>query len=186
MYALLSRLWLTEPDAELLDSLASADVATALPEWFEVPSLDELENLRADFTQLFIGPKDQSPPYQSVWQEGQFEGSATGTMRTYFDVLGYEPEVVGSADGVMPDHVSVQFDTMRSLLEQAATKDDNEAAFVDLVASFFDDNLMWMPPLLGAVINRATTALYANIARLTVEFMHDEAERFGHAQETQQ
>ncbi len=178
MYALLSRLWISEPDSELIESLSEGDVSSALPEWFEIPEGDTLADLRADFTQLFIGPKDQLPPYQSVWQHGQFEGASTGTMRTYFEVLGYLPETV-AVDGVMPDHLAVQFDAMRFVLESASTPEPAHA-LVDLVASFFDDSLTWAMPLINAVGNRATTGFYRSIARLTAEFLRDEAERFGH------
>ena len=179
LFGLLARLWMNEPGAELIDALWEDSIKSALPDWFAIPTADELDDLQADFTQLFIGPKEQLPPYQSVWHHGQFEAAPTGAMRTYFDVSGYEPDAV-SVDGTMPDHIAVQFDMMRHLLQEVAGQSTTEPAMCDLLASYFDDALSWCMPLLEAVANRATTKFYASIARLTGEFLADEAARFGH------
>lgn len=179
LFGLLGRLWLAELDVETIAALRSDEVRNALPDWFAIPEVDQLEDVQADFTQLFIGPKDQLPPYQSVWQFGQFEAAPTSAMRTYFDVLGYEPGDLQSSGG-MPDHIAIQFDVMSYLLQQVDDSKPAQPELSDMAASFFDDGLSWCMPLLTAVSGRAKTKFYASVARLTGEFLADEATRFGH------
>ena len=152
VYGLLAQLWIAEPDAQLIKAMRADDITAALPDWFGLPEPDELENLQSDFTQLFIGPKDQLPPYQSVWQFGQFEAAPTGAMRTYFDVIGYEPDQT-QAEGVMPDHMALQFDVMSYLLKQVDGTVADQPEMSDLLTSFFDDALSWCLPLLLSLIH---------------------------------
>lgn len=72
-----------------------------------------VEQLAIDYCQLFIGPADHLPPFQSVWQSGQFHGSTTASMREFVDPVGYE-----ATAGIMLDHPGVQLGIMGHVLGQ--------------------------------------------------------------------
>ena len=192
VYALLSRLWAGYLNSIGLNWLNDSNERLALPDWFEIPSSDSVEALRDDYTQLFVGPKNQLPPYQSVWQFGQFEAAPAATMRTYIEVTGYSADRIFSYGGRsrkqysneqttrMTDHVAVQLDLMSHLLDQAAQQKPGTLAsqFIDVIISFHADCLTWFSPLCDAVVTRAQTPFYCGVARLTNEFLADEQSRF--------
>ena len=172
VYQLLARLWLREVDEQLLADLSRPplrDVFTAaggtLPKHVDTATLEELA---VDFCQLFIGPANHLPPYQSVWQAGQFQSSPTEPMRRYTDWLGYD------ADGVMLDHLGVQCDVMSRLLGSAPLAMKATGELLRLAGTYFDLHLAWAFPLLESAVQRAETDFYQSTIRLTRDFLTSE------------
>lgn len=170
MYGFLSRLWSREPDEGLINEINAPSVEVVLPDGFNRPKLVDIDELQADYTQLFIGPKDQLPPYQSVWQQGQFEGDAAVTMRKYLEVI----QGVRAEGYEMPDSLGLQFEVMHTLLLSNSDPDRDYDALCDLIRSYFHDCLRWTGPLTTAVQNRATTGFFADVAKMTAAFLHEE------------
>ena len=87
IYSLLARLWLREVDQQLAEQLNAPPLRDLFVEAGGVlPSGiggGALEQLAADYCQLLVGPKNHLPPYQSVWQSGQFCGTPTESMARY-------------------------------------------------------------------------------------------------------
>ena len=175
VYRLLGRLWLQEVDTLLLNQLGRGDLGAA----FEnaggvVPTLvtgETVEDLAVDFCQLFLGPSQHCPPYQSVWETGQFEGEAGNSMLGFAEVVRYDPSAV--LPGGMLDHLGLQLDLMGHLLGGSIA---GETQIVEEVANaFYSAHLSWPEPLLVAAQERARTAFYRSLLKLTGEFLETEA-----------
>ena len=178
VYRLLARIWSAELDHPALRSLA----APPLKSLFEqaggtLPSNSDahaIEELAVDYCRLFIGPSDHLPPYQSVWQEGQFQGSANASMREFIDLVGFQ--VGPLANSSMLDHFGLQLEMMGHIL--AGTGDTNgiEDAQTrsEIARRFFALHLTWPNRLLAAASQRATTPFYRSVIEMTGGFLESE------------
>ena len=180
MYRLLARLWVREVDAELMQQFQSPQLRDAFAAaGGKLPSdagEAAIEDLAIDYCQLFIGPSDHLPPYQSVWHSGQFHGSPVESMRRYIDVAGYASDERQS--GLMLDHLGVQLDVMSHLLKDLAGRRRNSKehqAVQDLADAFFQSHLQWPSNLLDAAFERATSGFYRSVIFLTREYLKSEA-----------
>ena len=181
VYRLLGRLWLREVDAPLLEQLSDGVLGEAFVAAGGVsPSLvtgETVESLAVDYCQLFLGPSGHFPPYQSVWEAGQFEGEAAKSVREFAEVVGYDP--AGVLPGGMVDHLGVQLDLMGHLLSGGVDAEDSADAednIIDEVSdAFYSAHLTWPDTLLSATRERAKTAFYRSMLTLTGEFLDTEA-----------
>ena len=176
LYRLLARLWLREADVHLLHQLGSGALGEAfLNAGGVLPALvtgETVEDLAVDYCQLFLGPSQHFPPYQSVWQAGQFEGEASKSVREFAEVVRYD--ATAAAPGGMVDHLGVQFDLMGHLL--AADGDTTEAVIDEMAAVFFAAHLMWPGTLLDAAQTRAQSEFYGSMLALTQSFLDLESQ----------
>ena len=171
-YRLLARLWIREVDEQLLTFLLApqlCDVFTAAGGTLPVnvaPST--LEELAVDYCQLFLGPANHLPPFQSVWQRGQFQSQSAESMRPYVSAAGYE------TGGLMFDHLGVQLDVMGRLLDIGLASVQHSDDVFDMTATYFAEHLTWVAPLFEAAINRAETDFYRSTIRMTRDFLSSE------------
>jgi len=170
-YRRLARLWLGEVDEQFLDSLLQAPLCDAftsaggsLP---QDASPSTLEELSVDYCQLFLGPARHFPPFQSVWERGQFQGESVQSMKQYFSVAGYETEL-------MADHLGVQLDVMAKILEARPQIPKEADAVVDLAYFYFAAHLTWANPLFESSVDHATTDFYRSVVNMTREFLNSE------------
>ena len=170
-YRLLARLWLREVDTPFLDSLMQAPLSNAftaaggsLP---EDASASTLEELSVDYCRLFLGPARHFPPFQSVWERGQFQGEAVQSMNQYLSIANYETEL-------MPDHLGVQLDVMAEILEALTPDAQNPNAIVDLARCYFGTHLPWTDPLFDSAIEQTTTDFYRSVIEMTRDFLKSE------------
>jgi TorA maturation chaperone TorD len=178
-YRLLARLWLREVDRELLRKLCSPPLCDSFVEAGGIlPAGDNewtIEQLAIDYCQLFIGPANHLPPFQSVWQSGQFQGAAIASMEKFVEVVGYDTDALPS--GTMLDHLGVQFDVMGHILDQIPTcqseQESPERAW-EIAHCYFAMHLTWPAKLLEVAAPRATTEFYRSIFMLTCAFLDDE------------
>ena len=182
MYRLLGRIWLREIDRDFLSQLCSSPLREAfITAGGKLPADDSgaaVEPLAIDYCQLFIGPSNHLPPYQSVWQAGQFNGKPTDSMRKFIDGCGYD--VTSLPRGVMLDHFGVQLGVMGHVLSKgAALKPHSAEATVarDVAIHFFHAHLRWAPPLLEAAAVRAGSDFYRSTISLTEDFLRSEVEQ---------
>ncbi len=175
VYRLLGRLWQREADKQLLHHLRTPALRTSLEAVggvVPVPKPSTLNRLAEDYCQLFIGPSGHLPPFQSVWQSGQFCGDALASMRSYVDIARYD---AGEDESGMLDHLGKQLDLMAHILESLAQVPGQRASCEDLPEAYFHAHLTWPTPLLEAVNNRAQTPFYRSLASMTKSFLHGEA-----------
>ncbi len=180
MYRLLSRLWIRELDLELLRALCSPplrDLFTAAGG--KTPDGDDeavKEQLAMDYCRLFVGPANHLPPFQAVWQTGQFQGKTTVSMSSFVDVVGYNTQLLPA--GMMLDHLGVQLDVMGHILGQALirqSKEDGLDEVLEVSDAFFARHLQWPTRLLQTAIPRATTDFYRSLIQVTRDFLQSES-----------
>ena len=182
-YRLIARLWLYEVDQELLQRLLAPPLSQPFVEAGGLlPSdADEqtVEDLSIDYCQIFIGPSGHLPPYQSVWETGQLQGSTIESMQQYINIAGYVVEAIPSR--AMLDHLGIQLDVMGYVLEQVASGQfDSEAleGLQDFAISFFERHLSWPKDLLDGASSRATTDFYRSVIAMTQDFLESERDSF--------
>jgi TorA maturation chaperone TorD len=170
VYELLSRLWLYEVDAELLSELSDGSLAAA---WSELggPSIEvsQLDDLAVEYCRLFVGPRDQVPPFQSVWETGQHGGQAVASMRECLELLS---EPVEKLDEI-PDHLGVQLFLMGVFLRCLAA-DSTSEDLQDIVEGFAAEHLNWPTKMLDAAAERSGTAFYGFLIETTRQFLKGE------------
>lgn len=182
VYHLLSRIYLREVDAELLHLLRSTSVRQAFVQAGGVlptvnhgddePSVIDL--LAMDYCRLFLGPSGHFPPYQSVWQEGQFQGSMAAEMQELVDLLSDAP--MPDFAGVMLDHLGVQLAIMGTIAARvlSANSEADRELMVEVAQVYFDRHLTWPHQLLESVHQHAQADFYRSVADLTREFLLSE------------
>lgn len=184
VYRLLARLWLRELDGPSLRVLRSPPLCDAFAEaGGRLPGDDDaaIEALAIDYCQLFIGPANHLPPFQSVWQSGQFESDAIASVKGHAEVVGYDIATLPS--GVMLDHLGVQLDVMGHILARIATWQPDSGRLDDVsevARSFFAKHLTWPSRLLAIAAQKATTEFYRSTIALTGEFLDKERPSLTH------
>lgn len=179
-YQLLARLWVQEP-GDLLESLAAEPLGSA---WRQlggcVPdhnSDDVRASLDEDFCRLFIGPKEHLPPIQSVWESGELDTGVTTSLREFDSIIGFE---LPWSFAVVGDHVGNELWAMGQILRKTdGLPADQMDIAEDLTGAFFTGHLSWAEPLFEAVVSREGERFYGTVARITQQFLNDEAVRLG-------
>ena len=158
----LGRLWLRELDAasrsELLGEMAEPWQALggSLP-------TESLEDLQADFCQLFSHPKSYIAPFQSVWTTGQLDGRPAQSMRQYLRETGYESQI--GVDEVS-DHLGLQLDLAGWMLSQVGSEGDGLVQ--EVATRFVAEHLSWPLPMLErGELSVAQTDFYRSLMRIT-------------------
>ena len=168
VYALLSRIFLKEADAELMDELARpeiADVLEALEPGFGAfvrAPWDEsrLEDEAAEYARLFLLPRGV-PPYATAWRggdEGAVRADLEEKIAVLHDVLRVRPADFGLGN-VPSDHVG-----MLLALTSVALQVDTSGALAVKCADLTGD---WVPRFAERVAAETTSPLYRAAARLT-------------------
>jgi len=184
VYHLLSRIYLREVDAELLHLLRSTSVRQAFVQAGGVlPTVNHgddessvIDSLAMDYCRLFLGPSGHFPPYQSVWQEGQFQGSMAAQMQEFIDLLSDGPPQ--DFGGVMLDHFGVQLSLMGTIADRVveANSGADGEMLVDVARVYFDLHLTWPHPFLESVGEHAQTDFYRSVAQMTQQFLLSEGQ----------
>ncbi len=178
-YRLLARLWLREVNRDFLRLLLTPPLRDSfIAVGGILPAADDdatIEQLAIDYCQLLVGPANHLPPYQSVWQSGQFQGATTHSMQRFIDVTGYDTGALTS--GIMLDHLGVQLDVMGHIVSQISTWPDTPESLthaLDVARSFFTTHLMWPNDLLNVAAQQATTGFYRSTILLTRDYLMSE------------
>jgi TorA maturation chaperone TorD len=142
-----------------------------------IPEDDLLADMHVDFCQLFLGPTDHLPPFQSVWESGQFCGNAAVSMNQFIDMVGYETD--GTPVGVASDHLAVQFHVKARVLEQLASRGPgDEPLIAELAHHYFEAHLRWPKDFLGMAERQAKTDFYRCLCVMTREFLELESHEY--------
>lgn len=176
VYDLLSQLWIRELNSELLATIRIPSIEDALRDLGLILPQESLEELATEYCRLLIGPRDQSPPIQSVWQQSQFGTASVASVKKFAELVAYEIPA-----GLIEDHLGVELAVMSRLVAltvqervgqiEAGVSDLEEAA-----ALFFQRHLHWPSPFFLAIHQRAELDFYRSLADVTQQFLRSERE----------
>ncbi len=166
-------------DPAMLQGLSEAGMA--LDEAFRNGDEAQLqETLAVDYTQLFHGPRNHHPPYESVQtggEEAELNGDATRKVRRFFDTAGL---LFDAECRELADHLSVELACMAELAgREAAARETGDAAQVERrveeQTTFLERHLgRWAPAFGRRVADHAETNFYRQAGRLLTGFVETE------------
>ncbi len=149
--------------------------AKSMGEYFRESSVEEL---RIDYTRLFLGPFGiRSKPYGSVYLDGNnvVMGKSTMALLNLYRDGGFH---VADNFSEMPDHVAVELEFLY-LLNIRLAEDHIEVTKRDQLSGLERSLLMehlgrWIVPFAQAMQSGAGTDFYRKLAELTQSFILDE------------
>ncbi len=143
---------------------------------------NDLERMRLDFAELFIGPyRLLAPPYGSIYLESRrsIMGRSTLEVIRFYKQAGLE---IAPAYKEAPDHISAELEFMYYLIFEEIRMlkrqdfDHVEASLVNQ-RDFLRDHLgIWIPPFLRIVKAEAQTDFYRHLADATGCFIAEDRE----------
>lgn len=141
----------------------------------------ELESLKIDFSQLFVGPfKLLAPPYGSFYlEDSRLMGDSTVDVRDW-----YEKEGLDIVIKDVPDHIAMELEFVYYLIaKQIEAIEDSNAqeaqSYLQKQSSFLKTHLArWLPKFAENVQQYAQTGFYAKLALLTNNFVQNEIKTF--------
>jgi TorA maturation chaperone TorD len=183
LYALVSRLMMTEADEEFLKSIESnKDILDLFPNYKEWEKRKEFNNsilkeryLDVDFTNLSLL---HLVPYESFYtrDDQMIESGGENPLLEIYDILDFKVKLE-EARVVSPDHIGVELEFMYVLcdaMKKAFVADDEDAVkeFLYIQKGFLRDHLLnWAPMYLINMKKESRTPLHHDGAELTLEFM---------------
>jgi len=183
LYALVSRLMMTEADEEFLKSIESnKDILELFPNYKDWEKRKEFNNsilkeryLDVDFTNLSLL---HLVPYESFYtrDDQMIESGGENPLLEIYDTLDFKVKLE-EARVVSPDHIGVELEFMYVLcdaMKKAFVADDEDAVkeFLYIQKGFLRDHLLnWAPMYLINMKKESRTPLYHDGAELTLEFM---------------
>jgi len=183
LYALISRLTMSEVDEGLLKSIEEDEnMLSFFPTYASWEKRDELERndlieryLNVDFTNLFLL---HLIPYESFYmrEDQMMETGGENPVQAIFNAYEFRVEL-DKARVMASDHIAIELEFMYELCkaESKALEDGNlEIAkqLSQLQHGFMKDHILeWAPMYLLNVKNEAGTAFYFDVADLALEFI---------------
>ena len=183
LYALVSRLMITEVDAEFIKSIESNEATLNLfPNYKDWGKRKEFSNkilkeryLDVDFTNLSLL---HLVPYESFYtrDDQMIESGGENPILEIYDVLDFKVDLQ-EARVVSPDHIGVELEFMYVLcdaMKKAFEANDENALheFLLVQRGFLKDHLLnWAPLYLINMKKESRTPLYHDGAELTLEFI---------------
>ena len=165
------------PDEELIQKVAGcAQTNQLFAELCKcISSGVELELLRIDYTQLFIGPfKLLAPPYGSVYiDKSGIMGDSTIDVRNWYEKEGLDAIVKDA-----PDHIAMELEFMYYLtVKQSQAVEEGNIQDIQVYQqkqnSFLSSHLVrWLSEFADNVQKTAQTEFYKKLARLTEMFVY--------------
>ena len=171
------------PDEQLKTQLQNPDssigpifshIATNLP------AICDLQRLKLDFTQLFIGPFGSiAPPYESVYIENRkiIMSDSTMEVRNLYIENGLNIDIKEA-----PDHIAIELEFMYYLIFkelEALSESDTSTASVYLAKQedFLKNHLgRWITEFSLIVSRNAQTHFYRDLANITDSFVMKDLE----------
>ena len=183
LYALISRLMISEVDAEFIKSIEeNSEILDLFPNYKDWDKRKEFSNnilkeryLDVDFANLFLL---HLVPYESFYtrDDQMIESGGDNPVLELYNALDFRVEL-DKARVVSPDHIGVELEFMYMLcdaLKKAFDADDKDGVIelLQVQQGFLKDHLLeWTPMFLINMKNESRTALYHDGAELALEFM---------------
>ena len=132
----------------------------------------QLDDLAADYADLYLNHGLQTSPLESVWldEEGLTHQAPMFEVREY-----YQRHGLGSAAWRVrsDDHLCLQLEFLAFLFEQAAAEDDPTQTMAE-TANFLDEHLLrWIPEFGLRTARRCATPFYAGLGLLTAGYVEE-------------
>lgn len=187
VYGLLAGLWGRPLSAETIARLtrgAALDDAGGFAAELLAPLRDGAPDialrLGVEHTRLFGGLQEgygPPPPYESVWRDDPTVGTVAAAVAEAYRAAGYDERgFAGPCDQLAEE---LRFVAALSAAEDAAASDgsdDDLAAARDHRRRFLDQHLMvWVPGYCRALTAQAREPLYAALARVTAQILHEDS-----------
>ena len=183
LYALISRLMITEVDAEFIKSIEeNSDILNLFPNYKGWDKRKEFNNsiikeryLDVDFTNLFLL---HLVPYESFYtrDDQMIESGGDNPILELYNALDFRVQL-DQARVVSPDHIGVELEFMYMLCEalKKAFEANDKDGLIELLQvqqGFLKDHLLnWAPLYLINMKKESRTPLYHDGAELTLEFL---------------
>lgn len=195
LYGLLSCIFQSAPDLELIRHFRSAAVQETLGElnlslgrhFMEADEQVLQEELAAEYTRLFLASPTHLPPYESCFVGGlkqpeeTFEPSLQGKAAQETAAFYGEHGITFAHEAnLFPDHIAVELDALRLLCDleaEAAAQGQPEEVLRcrQTAARFLAEHVnRWVPRFCAIVIDSVKTGFYAVAAELTRSFIDSE------------
>jgi TorA maturation chaperone TorD len=165
IYGMLARLFIHPPDQTLVNNL--------LGEEAEV----DAETLAVEFTELMRGIRQTSPPppYESLYREGVIQGETTHQVLDAYHAFGVHP--AGSLEGEPADHISLELDFMRHLvnLEGQAGTPEELLTILQAEDEFLGEHLCrWVAEFRDRIEGHDGSGFYSGVATFTDGWVADD------------
>jgi TorA maturation chaperone TorD len=183
LYALISRLMITEVDSDFLESIEKNPAILELfPNYKEWGKRKEFSNtilkeryLDVDYANLFLM---HLVPYESFYtrDDQMIESGGDNPVLALYNALDFRVEL-NKARVVSPDHIGVELEFMYMLCEaiKKAYDANDEEGVTELLyvqEGFLRDHILeWSPMFLINMKKESRTALYHDGAELALEFL---------------
>lgn len=132
------------------------------------PETGTLDELAADYADIYLSHTLRASPYESVWfDEEQLERQeAMFQVRAYYHRHGLE---AGDWQRRADDHLALQLQFISHLLQKGPTRAD-----LTETARFMDDHLLrWLPAFAERVAARCATPFFAGLGLLTAAYCEE-------------
>ena len=196
LYALISRLAMSEVDEGLLKSIEEDEnILSFFPTYatwkkrkqYDRKALIE-QYLNVDFTNLFLL---HLIPYESFYtrEDQMMETGGDNPVQALFNDFDFRVEL-DKARVMCADHVGVELEFMYKLCDselKALESEDDEAAaeIAKIEYEFMKEHILeWVPMFLINVKNEAGTAFYFDLADLALEFIMSDFEYLSELKES--
>lgn len=140
------------------------------------------DELTIDYTQLFHGPRNHLPPFESINVGGAgatLNGKAASSVRQFLEASGF---FFNEDSDLLPDHLSVELEFMAELTRREGeywrTGDADSARRSQTRQRLFLDRHLaaWGREFGRKIEQRATSPFYREAGRLLSEFLETERE----------
>lgn len=172
------------PDKKLIQEVADfTQTDSFFSELYNcIPSGVEIELLKIDYSQLFVGPfKLLAPPYGSFYlDDSRIMGDSTTDVRGW-----YEKESLDVTIKDAPDHISMELEFMYYLIiRQIQAINEGELEIVRIYRqkqkSFLSSHpARWLPEFAKNVQENAQTEFYKKLSQLTSLFIEKDFNNYG-------
>jgi TorA maturation chaperone TorD len=182
LYAFLSRLWVRELDAPARALVAGPLGAALLPRFSASPEHAVMAGADADravatFDTDYVHVTVVNVvPYASFYRSdtGVVESGTVNALSPFYQECGFEADLV-AARAVAPDHLGITLEVLARLCAAEAEAADRPlyaAQIRSLQQRMLAEHVLdWAPMYLDAVRRCAHTALYAEAAEVTLDFL---------------
>jgi len=172
LYELYARLLLNEVDVEMLSlfhgpewSICFRELGISIPPENAI----SIETLAVDYCNIFIGPKDFCPPYQSVWEAGHLQSEVVASMNDYLEVV--SPVTTQN----IKDHAGLQFEMMSQILRYESMPDAEPST---LSEAFFHEHIRWTERMFSLGTELAETEFYRGVLASAEVFIDSEKSNY--------
>jgi len=183
IYALLSRLLMSEPDKTLLETIENDEnIMSFFPNYAKWERRQEFEHkelleqyINVDFTNLFLL---HMTPYESFYmrEDQMMETAGENPVLQLFNDFDFRVDLA-KARAVSVDHIGIELEFMYMLCdsERKALEDnalDMACEIANIQKKFLKEHLLeWAPMFLLNMKSEAGTALYFDAAEFALEFL---------------